>query len=377
MGRFSPTVAPVANDGLANALGNFTESYMQFSARRRQKDMDAIETGVGLTPVDGSGQPDNGPSAPSRAITALRSRLTGQMNPNDVGDAVRRAAPAVQGANAVNAGIAERLSAASDGQPPSGPGGFVQPQPTGGGNYATNEAIPGGSFPDLPRKMRLPSGQIVDTMMTPMGQRMAQARLAALGMGSEIGLRNSEIEKNRREAATPRLGDANYAAAIGQVEQAKALAVLPVEIQKQVAAGQISLRVALATEAARGNTQAALQLNSQQFTAGENEKNRGAEATRQETAKGADLSNKLTEIRATQAGQFLPSLIRGAKSFAGAGQIDVPGVTQPLGSKPAAAPAAAPPSPADMKQKRADWDAAAAHARANKQDPDTLLGPRP
>lgn len=373
MGRFSPTVAPVANDGLANALGNFTESYMQFSARRRQKDMDAIETGVGLTPVDGSGQPDNGPSAPSRAITALRSRLTGQMNPNDVGDAVRRAAPAVQGANAVNAGIAERLSGASDGQPPSGPGGFVQPQPTVGGNYATNEAIPGGSFPDLPRKMRLPSGQIIDTMMTPMGQRMAQARLAALGMGSEIGLRNSEIEKNRREAATPRLGDANYAAAIGQVEQAKALAVLPVEIQKQVAAGQISLRVALATEAARGNTQAALQLNSQQFTAGENEKNRTATATNEQSRLSGDLSNKLAETQYTQSGQIIPNLVRGVKGAWSAGQVNVPGITRPLGSKTTQ------PGPAggDVPAQRAHWDAAAAQLRAQKQDPDAVLGARP
>lgn len=311
MGRFSPTVAPVANDGLANALGNFTESYMQFSARRRQKDMDAIETGVGLTPVDGS---TPGSAPPSGPIAALRARLTGRTNPNDIATATQNAAPAVQGANAVNAGIAERLSGASDGQPPAAPGG----------GYSA--AIPGGDFPDLPKQMRLPSGQIVSTMMTPMGQRMMQARLAALGMGSEIGLRNSEIKKNEREAATPRLGDPGYASAIGQVEQAKALAILPVEIQKQVAAGQISLRNALATEAARGNTQAALQLNSQQFTAGENAKNRGAEAERQTTAKGEELSNKLTEIQATQAGQLGPNLVKIAKGFTGFGRIDAPAI---------------------------------------------------
>jgi hypothetical protein len=373
MGRFSPTVAPVANDGLANALGNFTESYMQFAARRRQKDMDAIETGVGLTPVDPNNP--NPTSPPSGPLAALRARLTGRTNPNDIATAVRNAAPAVQGANAVNAGIAENLSRSSDGSPPTGPGGFVANRPTSGGNYATNEAVPGGSFPDLPQQMRLPSGQIVPLMMTPMGQRMMAARLAALGMGSEIGLRNSEIAKNQREAATPRLGDPGYAAAIGQVEQAKALAVLPVEIQKQVAAGQISLRVALATEAARGNTQAALQLNQQQFTAGENTKNRSAEAERQTTAKGEELSNKLTEIQETQKGQVLPTLIRGVKGAFTAGKVDVPGVTRPLGSKESA-PATAAPS-GDVKTQRADWDAAAAHARQQGKDPDDLLGPRP
>jgi hypothetical protein len=67
MGRFSPTVAPVANDGLANALGNFTESYMQFSARKRQLDRDAIETGVGLTPVD-----PNNPNPTSETFRTAR-----------------------------------------------------------------------------------------------------------------------------------------------------------------------------------------------------------------------------------------------------------------------------------------------------------------
>jgi hypothetical protein len=373
MGRFSPTVAPVANDGLANALGNFTESYMQFSARKRQLDRDAIETGVGLTPVDPNNP--NPTSPPSGPLAALRARLTGRTNPNDIATAVQNAAPAVEGANAVNAGIAENLSRSSDGSPPAGSGGFVASRPTGGGNYATNEAVPGGSFPDLPQQMRLPSGQIVPLMMTPMGQRMMAARLAALGMGSEIRLRNSEIEKNRREASRPQLGDPNFAQATAEVEGAKAQATLGPELQKLVAQGAISRETALMVQRAQAGSAAALQGNQQTFTAGENVKNRGAEAERQTAAKGEELSNKLTEIRETQKGQVLPTLIRGVKGAFTGGRVDVPGVTRPLGSKESA-PATAAPS-GDVKTQRADWDTAAAHARQQGKDPDELLGPRP
>jgi hypothetical protein len=52
MGRFSPTVQPVPDTGLANALGNFVESYMQASSRRkdheqqdRQFDAEMLRTG--------------------------------------------------------------------------------------------------------------------------------------------------------------------------------------------------------------------------------------------------------------------------------------------------------------------------------------------
>lgn len=343
MSRYSPTVAPVANDGLANALGAFTETYMQFSARKRQKDMDAIQTGVGLEPVN----PSAPPSVPSGPIAALRARLSGRTNPNDIATAVRNAAPGVEGASRVNAGLADALSR----------GASYTPSPN--------------AEPELPQQMRLPSGQVISTAMTPVGQRMLQARLAALGLNSEIGLRNSEIEKNRREASTPRLGDPNYAGAVAAVEGAKAQATLGPDLQKLVAQGAISRETALLVERARAGTEASLQGNQQRFTAGENEKNRGAEADRQTAAKGEDLSNKLREIEATQGGQLGPNLVRIVKGFVGGGRINVPGVTQPLGSKPTA------PASADVTTQRADWDAAAAHARANKQDPDALLGPRP
>jgi hypothetical protein len=329
MGRFSPTVAPVANDGLANALGNFTETYMQFAARKRQLDRDAIETGVGLTPVD-----PNNPTPTSETLNplaALRARLTGRTNPTNIATSVRNAAP---GPAAVDAGVAENLSRSGDGSPPAAPGGFVASRPTSGGNYATNEAIPGGSFPDVPQQMRLPSGQIVATMMTPMGQRMMQARLAALGMGSEIALRNSEVNKNNREAGTLKLGDPGYAGATAAVEAAKADATLHDELTKLVASGSISRETALAVERAREGNAASLQVNQQTFTAAENAKNRGAEADRQTAAKGEELSNKLAEIRETQKGQVLPTLIRGVKGAFTAGKVDVPGVTRPLGSKP-------------------------------------------
>src|ERR1700674_789658 len=134
MGRFSPTVTPVPNDGLANALGNFTESYIQFSARKRQKDLDALNTGLGLKPKY-PGTPD----APHGMIAALKDHFTDRTDPNAIYGAVQNAAPAVYGANAVNAGVAENLSRSSEGSPPAAPGGFVESNPTSGGNYAMNE----------------------------------------------------------------------------------------------------------------------------------------------------------------------------------------------------------------------------------------------
>src|SRR3954466_14239987 len=133
MGRFSPTVEPVPDLGLANALGSFTESYMQAQNRKdrraqqdRQNDVEMLQSGY---------QPDEVASAtppPAGPLARLRATLTGRTNPDQIATAVHNTAPAVQGANDVNTRLAEALSAGE-------PGGFVQDQPTAGGNYATNE----------------------------------------------------------------------------------------------------------------------------------------------------------------------------------------------------------------------------------------------
>lgn len=46
MGRFSPTVTPVANTGLADALGAFTQTYMQASNRKRDRELQDRQTDV-------------------------------------------------------------------------------------------------------------------------------------------------------------------------------------------------------------------------------------------------------------------------------------------------------------------------------------------
>lgn len=46
MGRFSPTVTPIADTGLADALGAFTQTYMQASNRKRDRELQDRQTDV-------------------------------------------------------------------------------------------------------------------------------------------------------------------------------------------------------------------------------------------------------------------------------------------------------------------------------------------
>lgn len=133
MGRFSPTVEPVPDLGLANALGSFTESYMQAQNRKDRRAQQDRQNDVEM--LQGGYQPDEVASAtppPVGPLARLRAALTGRTDPDQIATAVHSAAPAVQGANDVNTRLAEALSSGES-------SGFVQDQPTGGGNYATNE----------------------------------------------------------------------------------------------------------------------------------------------------------------------------------------------------------------------------------------------
>jgi hypothetical protein len=124
MGRFSPTVEPVPDLGLANALGAFTESYMQAQNRKdrraqqdRQNDVEMLHSGY---------QPDelaSAPPPPAGPLARLRAAVTGRTDPDQIATAVQNAAPGVQGANDVNARLAQALSSGES-------GGFVQEQPT-------------------------------------------------------------------------------------------------------------------------------------------------------------------------------------------------------------------------------------------------------
>lgn len=59
------------------------------------------------------------------------------------------------------------------------------------------------------------------------------------------GEHKSKTELNNREIGTPRLGDTNYADALGEVEAKKALATLPIQTRLEVLRGNISLANAL------------------------------------------------------------------------------------------------------------------------------------
>lgn len=74
--------------------------------------------------------------------------------------------------------------------------------------------------------------------------------------------------RDYREINTPRLGDANYAPAVADVEYQKALATLPVDTQKMINQSALSLKNATTIEQLRGSIQSMLQHNQQQFDLG-------------------------------------------------------------------------------------------------------------
>lgn len=200
MGRFSPTVEPVPDLGLANALGSFTESYMQAQNRKdrraqqdRQNDVEMLQSGY---------QPDEvaaAPPPPAGPLARLRAAVTGRTDPDQIATAVQNAAPGVQGANDVNARLAEALSSGES-------GGFVQDQPSGGGNYATNERPI--QQQGTPPVRRITIGgrnyrQTDDARAAAAEKRQAAALANKLGE-AQIGNYQSEAEKRRWDMAHPK-----------------------------------------------------------------------------------------------------------------------------------------------------------------------------
>lgn len=151
-------------------------------------------------------------------------------------------------------------------------------------------------------------------------QQVAQQIENALNV-SKTGEQNALTAVHQREVAKPQLGDAGYAAAMGDVAGAEALAKLSPELQLAVQKGQIDLNNATAIQnlthqnktqeiGQEGGIRSGLQQNQQQFTADQNAKNRASTSGNQATSQ-ASAAARLSQ---TQSGEVVPNLIHGAKA---------------------------------------------------------------
>lgn len=108
----------------------------------------------------------------------------------------------------------------------------------------------------------------------------------------------SKSALNQREIGTPRLGDSNYADALGEVEAKKALATLPTQVRLEVLRGNISLSNALQ-----------VQHSQQAFTAGENTRrfnfDEGQQARQQEGTFRNESALTNQRARGTLMGRYL------------------------------------------------------------------------
>lgn len=133
---------------------------------------------------------------------------------------------------------------------------------------------------------------------------------------SKTGEQNALTTVHQREAAKPQLGDAGYAAAMGDVAGAEALAKLSPELQLAVQKGQIDLNNATAIQNLthhnksqeinqEGGIRSGLQTNQQKFQATQEDLNRANAAA---IAK-ANQQGHIQGIVTTQKGQIIPSIM--------------------------------------------------------------------
>lgn len=354
MGRFSPTVQAVPFTGIGDALREGLGQFQQSRLLRRQRDLEAYNTGFGIS------MPDQNTPAPAPASPASQA---------GVGDALR-----AQQAPSVTPEIAGAPAPTHPGQPPLAAAQVPQSD-VGNALRADQPGTPAGPVgaQGLPSMVRLPSGAMVPTMMTPFGRSMQQAQLANalrsveaqkdLAQADEF---SANAYKARREGGRLQLGDAGFAPATAGVAAATKAATLPYDIQEAVAKGQIDQQTGLVLARERGKIEAGLQSNQQTFTAGQNTLTRQAEAARQQTGITAETAKQQTGIAA-----------EAAKQQAGIAATQAGSITTAIGrglgilSKPRT------PAQIQWDQKAADYKA------ANPNDPnaDTFiaqnLGARP
>lgn len=160
-----------------------TQALLQRQAFDRQRDIDAVNTGIGLSSVDDSSQnPANQPGVVDRIKQAYQ-RVTGQ---------------GVQATPAQQAGTRTELNQMAGRQAGANTGALNAAVYGSNGNggapsaVASNGAQAGSYAPEgVQPTMRLPSGGVVQTAWTPYGQKMNEAKLTHDYMLEALGLRTS------------------------------------------------------------------------------------------------------------------------------------------------------------------------------------------
>lgn len=247
-----PSVAPQYYGG--DVGGRIADAYMTLYQLNRQRDLDAIQYGLGLkwpSAADGEASSASGPAiGVGDRIRAALSHVGIGSNPIPAEQAqwrLNQGAPAVGVTpNGVQSPIATRPAVDSRAMPGStlapserqrGGTAMDEVPRAPSGRQAWDESPDGASLGGLPDYMTLPNGQRIPTIMTPFGSRILQA----LATRAEIRQRGSEADKNTADAdytrhknAQPLPGDNNYVTTMqpiwGGEAGAKAAAAYPYQV---------------------------------------------------------------------------------------------------------------------------------------------------
>jgi hypothetical protein len=138
------------------------QAFMQRDQLNRQKDLDAVNTGVGLQPMTQDEAQNPAPSGFMHTVRGAIASVQGKQNPDDVAYA-----------NNTMAQHPLQVGVTGNGTDPGTGFGAAQPQTPGAFNPMT-----GGFGPSIARYAKLPSGQTVDMAYTPFGENLQQAMMS-------------------------------------------------------------------------------------------------------------------------------------------------------------------------------------------------------
>lgn len=358
---------------VTSAIDNILRGYRPLDVATTPAVVPPLSVGsVSASPLP-SGSPNGAPGDDFEANLARSFAAPTSDLSNATAEGGRAPQAMVSPQHAYGHALMQSMAARGDKQsaaPPSMPSGNG-----GAADFQQNLANSFAGIPQLPgSRMALPGGLgSIDPsaginrtlLMEGLNRRIqTQGAVDVASQTGQIAKNAAETAKATHENAQLLPSDLGYAEQQGRLEYTKAMATLPVETQKMVNQGKISLANALQGIAARGQVEGALQSNQQGFTAGENTRRFGFEQGQQGRALAGALSNSIAEERNKEGGQIKASVVRGIKSKLGLST-----------GTPDAAPNGA--ASVNLTQQRADWDAAAAHARSIGKDPDAVLPPRP
>src|SRR6185312_12582998 len=173
MSRFSPQVLPEYQGG--DVGGRIAQAFMQRDQLNRQKDLDAVQTGVGLQPISQDQYNNPEPSGFMHTVRGAIASVHGRQNPDDVQHAENNLA-----LNSPQIGVTAGSDPAS---------GFSAAQPKTPGAF---NPMTGGFGPSVARYAKLPSGQTVDMAYTPFGEKLQQAMLTNQLNQTLLGIRGDQ-----------------------------------------------------------------------------------------------------------------------------------------------------------------------------------------